>query len=656
MPAAHARTSTTVFEDGLGPRHHAAGAAGELLEVLTLRPELTAVASFEFALRERVARLAPFHHEAFTRVRSVERVEASSTLALVSDAVEGVRLSTILGVVEQRRLRLETNAAMCLIRQLVTAVGALHEQLPGVFHGAIAPERIVVLPGGRLVIVEHALGAALQQLHYPVERYWADLRVALPAGVALPMLDACADVAEVGVVALALFLSRPIRAKEYPLDVAELAGETTLTTPQRAWLTRALQLDPIASFSSAVEARAAFADIPGCDAAAERQALKKFLAQAPNAPPPSSPRNPKVGKPASDTRNPVRPEPPPPAAPPPKPAAAAAARPAAQEPRNTMPNRSVSPRRRRLGAAALFVLLASSGGLAARYLIPAPMDTTGTLAVSTSPAGVAVFIDGQPRGVTPMNARLGAGAHVLEIGKEKERRRIPVTILAGSHVSHFIDMPAMTAAVGSLEVTTEPAGATVTIDGEPRGTTPATVDGLAPGLHTVVLENELGKVTHEVTIEPGVTASLVAPLRAPQGAPVSGWIAVSAPAELQIYRGQRLLGTTRTDRIMVAAGVHQLELVNEALGYRTTRTVTVTPGHVASIKPAWPKGSLALNAVPWADVFMAGERIGETPIGHVEVPIGTHEIVFRHPEHGEQRAQVVVSLKEPARISVDMRK
>lgn len=322
-----------------------------------------------------------------------------------------------------------------------------------------------------------------------------------------------------------------------------------------------------------------------------------------------------------------------------------------------MPSHHVSPRRRRIGAAALFVVLASGGGgLAARYLIPAPIDSSGTLAVSTTPAGVAVFVNGQPRGVTPMNARLAAGTHMLEIGTAQARRRIPVTILAGSHVSHFIDMPKMTAAAGSLQVTTEPAGATVTVDGEPHGTTPTTVEGLEPGTHTVVLANDLGKVTHEVTIEAGVTASLVAPLRAPQGAPVSGWIAVSAPEELHIYKGQRLLGTTRTDRIMVAAGDHQLQLVNEALGYRSTRSVTVAPGQVASIRPSWPKGSLALNAVPWADVFIDGQRIGETPIGHVEVPIGTHEIVFRHPELGEKRAEAVVSLTAPGRVSVDMKK
>jgi serine/threonine-protein kinase len=69
-----------------------------------------------------------------------------------------------------------------------------------------------------------------------------------------------------------------------------------------------------------------------------------------------------------------------------------------------------------------------------------------------------------------------------------------------------------------------------------------------------------------------------------------------------------------------------------------------------------PKGSVALNAAPWADVWVDGERLGETPIGNVSLPIGNHDVVFRHPELGEQRHTVTVTLNGPARLSVDMRK
>ena len=106
---------------------------------------------------------------------------------------------------------------------------------------------------------------------------------------------------------------------------------------------------------------------------------------------------------------------------------------------------------------------------------------------------------------------------------------------------------------------------------------------------------------------------------------------------------------------MVAIGRHELELVNETLGYRAVRTVDVAPGLVAVVKPDWPKGSMAVNALPWAEVSIDGERVGETPIGSVAVPIGTHEIVFRHPDLGERRTTATVTTGAATRVSMDMR-
>jgi hypothetical protein len=209
---------------------------------------------------------------------------------------------------------------------------------------------------------------------------------------------------------------------------------------------------------------------------------------------------------------------------------------------------------------------------------------------------------------------------------------------------------------GQLHVRTDPAGASVTVDGERRGESPLVVADLAPGPHTVVLENALGSVTERVTIEPGVTAALVVPLNGPAGAPVSGWVSVTAPVELQVFEDGRLLGSTRLDRIMMAVGRHELEMRNETLGYRQPRVVNVLPGKVTPIKLDVPRGSLALNATPWADVWVNGQHVGETPIGHVELAIGTHEVLFRHPELGEQRQTVAVTLAGPARVSADLRR
>ena len=100
---------------------------------------------------------------------------------------------------------------------------------------------------------------------------------------------------------------------------------------------------------------------------------------------------------------------------------------------------------------------------------------------------------------------------------------------------------------------------------------------------------------------------------------------------------------------------HDLEIVNESLGYQERHTVRVTPGEVASVTLTLPKGSLSINAVPWAEVFVDGTSVGETPIGNIQVPIGPHELVFRNPKLGERRETVVVTTRAPAKVGVDLR-
>ena len=175
--AANDRPEAPLFSDGLGERVVAAdGATGELLQILRLRPALTAVPSFEFALRERTARLANFRHAYYARVRRVDRAMApTSALAIVSDHLEGTRLSDILRVAQEKQLQLDINAALCLIRQLVPAVAVLHENARDVAHGLIAPERLIVTPNARLVIVEHVLGAAIEQLQFGRDRLVAGI-------------------------------------------------------------------------------------------------------------------------------------------------------------------------------------------------------------------------------------------------------------------------------------------------------------------------------------------------------------------------------------------------------------------------------------------------------------------------------------------------
>jgi hypothetical protein len=137
---------------------------------------------------------------------------------------------------------------------------------------------------------------------------------------------------------------------------------------------------------------------------------------------------------------------------------------------------------------------------------------------------------------------------------------------------------------------------------------------------------------------------------------VAGLVSIAAPVPMYVYERGKLIGTTEADSIMLPVGTHDLELVNDDLGYRVRRNVSVQAGRTSAVRIDAPKAPIHVNAMPWAEVWIDDQRVGETPIGNLLQPIGPHEIVFRHPEFGERRTTVTVTLKEPARVSMDMRK
>jgi hypothetical protein len=704
------------FRDGLGERLQILDPTGhDALELLCLRPELAAVPSFEFALRERVSRLASFRHAYYARVRAVERLsDGGATLAVVSERTQGVRLSDMLMSAEERKLSLDINTALCLIRQIVPAVEMLHESARDVAHGALTPERLIVTPHARVIITEYVLGAALEQLRYSTERYWSDLRIPLATIPGTTRFNQRTDVAQLGTLALALILGRPLHEDEFPTRIPEVVASTWAVSARggfeplppglRAWLGRALQLDVRDAFESAVDARIELDKVLGdSDYIASPASLEAFLARhqaVEKSMPPLVGHAPATPRPAAAPPSPVQhvPSPAPvhhapapapvqhapatetvaPAAPVHMPAVAAPAPPPARPPVQTRsvplepPRYEVHPEpeeldeeppsrwRRFAVIGAVVVALAVAGVFAGRQYFATSTGQAavehGTLVISSNPPGADAFVDGESKGVTPLTLALTPGEHIIELRGGGEPRTIPVTITAGQQVAQYVELPTAGSTAGQLQVRTEPAGVRVTVDGMPRGTSPTLVSDLAPGEHIVSLESDLGTVKQVVMIEAGVTASLVVPMAAPEGAPVSGWISVASPVDVQLWEQGRLIGTSLSDRVMVSAGRHEIELVNETLGFRATRSVQVTAGKVAGVKIDVPKGTIALNAQPWAEVWIDGERIGETPIGNLSLTIGRHDVVFRHPELGEHHHVATVTLKDVTRLSVDLRK
>jgi hypothetical protein len=134
----------------------------------------------------------------------------------------------------------------------------------------------------------------------------------------------------------------------------------------------------------------------------------------------------------------------------------------------------------------------------------------------------------------------------------------------------------------------------------------------------------------------------------------NGWVVIESPIELSVFERGRLRGTTRAGRVTLPPGAHELDLVNEALGVRQASSVRVTANQSTRMSVTLPMGSLSINALPWANVSVDGSPVGTTPLANLSVPVGSHQIVWKHPTLGERRQTVIVKANAPARFGVDM--
>ena len=201
---------------------------------------------------------------------------------------------------------------------------------------------------------------------------------------------------------------------------------------------------------------------------------------------------------------------------------------------------------------------------------------------------------------------------------------------------------------GRIEIETQPAGAKILLDGKTVGESPVSLDNIAAGRHTVTLVSASGSIKRTIRVDPGRTTKLDIPI-------FSGWVGIFAPFVVEVSEDGKVIGTTEESRLMLPPGKHDLTLVNRELGYRASRTVEIEPGEVRSITLD-PRGPASFNASPWAEVFIDGRKVGDTPIANLQLPLGIREVTFRHPQYGERRMPVTVKGDSAAAISIDFTK
>jgi len=142
------------------------------------------------------------------------------------------------------------------------------------------------------------------------------------------------------------------------------------------------------------------------------------------------------------------------------------------------------------------------------------------------------------------------------------------------------------------------------------------------------------------------------PAPAAQDAPAAGLLSVYSRVPLEMFVDGSRIGTTDESRLVIKPGRYRIELANTEFNYHGQIVVTVRPGQVTARTVTLPTGLVHINTDAGAEIWIEGERVGTAPLGPVATPIGTREVIVRHPQFGEHRAAAIVRVGETAEVSV----
>ena len=123
--------------------------------------------------------------------------------------------------------------------------------------------------------------------------------------------------------------------------------------------------------------------------------------------------------------------------------------------------------------------------------------------ITSEPEGASVTVDGKDKGKTPLTVKgVGFGPHEVAVrlgGHEKFLKTVDVSSDKALEVSaKLVELP------GALSITSLPQGAKLKINGEVKGNTPTTVNGLEAGEYTITLSLDGYQVLQDkVTVKAG---------------------------------------------------------------------------------------------------------------------------------------------------------
>lgn len=114
-------------------------------------------------------------------------------------------------------------------------------------------------------------------------------------------------------------------------------------------------------------------------------------------------------------------------------------------------------------------------------------------------------------------------------------------------------------------------------------------------------------------------------------------------------------GLTPIRNLLLMSGFHDVRVKNEEYLIDETQQIYIEPGTPYEKTLALGHfGTVNLNAVPWAEVYVDEKFIGQTPIANLRLTVGTHEVKFKNPKYPIKKRNINVEEGTTLDVSADL--
>jgi hypothetical protein len=285
----------------------------------------------------------------------------------------------------------------------------------------------------------------------------------------------------------------------------------------------------------------------------------------------------------------------------------------------------------------------------------------GSVRVTSTPSLATVYLDNVNKGTTPLTLdNVRAGSHTILLRKTGYNDFMTsINVISGKTATVTATLTLVNQKTGTLNIKSIPSGATISLDGVNKGSTPMTISNSIAGLHALILKKTgyYDYNTNVLVVAGRTTNVSFSMAKLP---PTTGSITVnSIPTGATILLDGVSKGTTNRTLDDISPGIHAI--VVQKTGFVNNMTnVTVVAGKTVTYTATMSliqatTGTIVIKSRPsGATVFIDSVNKGFSPITISNIAPGIHSIILRAFNYKPYQTNVNVTAGKTIVLNITM--